>query len=87
MPGRVTQHGKASIDILDAVVPAAACQVRSTVILILGIEGPFGEVVAFSSPIFPGCIAFGTNNPPVLLAEEILHEACHVRPVVAPRCR
>ena len=77
--GRVHAAWRAGIEVLDAVVPAGANEVRASVILIAGLEGPFGEVTAFSSPNFPGCIAFGTNNPPVLLAEEMLHEACHVR--------
>lgn len=46
--------------------------------LITGLNGPRGEIRAFSNPHFPGFVAIGINNPPLILAEQAVHEAMHV---------
>lgn len=52
--------------------------VLQAVDLITGLDGPWGEVRAFSNPQFPGFVAIGVNNPPIVLAEQAVHEAGHV---------
>jgi hypothetical protein len=52
---------------------------RDAVDLCAGLEGPHGEIRAFSNPDVPGLIAIGIRNPPVLLAEQVVHESTHVR--------
>jgi hypothetical protein len=52
---------------------------RDTVDLCAGIEGPYGEIRAFSNADVPGLIVIGIRNPPVLLAEQTIHESTHVR--------
>lgn len=46
--------------------------------LIAGIRGPRGEVRALSNPQFPGFVAIGLDNPPLLIAEQAVHESMHV---------
>lgn len=46
--------------------------------LIAGFHGPHGEIRALSNPQFPGFVAIGVDNPPLILAEQALHEAVHV---------
>lgn len=66
------------IEVLGTVCPRLFGVVNDSVFLFLGINNKWGEIEAFSSPKSPGFIAIGINNPPILLAEEILHEAIHV---------
>ena len=46
--------------------------------IVVGLQGPWGEVRAFSNPAFPGFVAIGVNSPPAILAEQALHESMHV---------
>jgi hypothetical protein len=46
--------------------------------LIAGINGPRGEIRALSNPQFPGFVAIGVDGPPLILAEQAVHEAMHV---------
>jgi hypothetical protein len=46
--------------------------------LIAGLHGPRGEIRALSNPQFPGFAAIGVDNPPLILAEQAVHEAVHV---------
>jgi hypothetical protein len=51
--------------------------VEGCAISVLGLNNRFGEVMAFSDKKLPGFLAFGVNNPPGVLAEELLHESVH----------
>ncbi|MBZ9864233.1 hypothetical protein LB515_02480 [Mesorhizobium sp. CA15] len=46
--------------------------------LIAGLHGPRGEIRALSSLQFPGFAAIGVENPPLILAEQAVHESLHV---------
>ncbi|WJI79375.1 MULTISPECIES: HEXXH motif-containing putative peptide modification protein [unclassified Mesorhizobium] len=46
--------------------------------LIAGLHGPRGEIRSLSSLQFPGFAAIGVENPPLILAEQAVHESAHV---------
>lgn len=46
--------------------------------LVVGLQGPWGEIRALSNPAIPGFVAIGVNSPPAILAEQALHESMHV---------
>jgi hypothetical protein len=46
--------------------------------MVAGLHGPQGEIRSLSNPTIPGFVAIGIDNPPILVAEEVAHEATHV---------
>jgi hypothetical protein len=46
--------------------------------IVVGLQGPWGEIRALSNPAFPGFVAIGVNAPPAILAEQAVHESMHV---------
>ena len=53
-------------------------ELAESVDLIIGINGEWACIQAFSNPYFPGFMAFNVNAPPVILAEQQVHEATHI---------
>lgn len=68
-------RGLALIDRLDA---DGLGQIARGADLICGLRYEWGAIRAFSNPEIPGLIAFNVCAPPVILAEQIVHEASHV---------
>jgi hypothetical protein len=65
--------------VIERLLPGEYELMRDAVDLCAGLEGPHGEIRAFSNPDIPGLIVIGICNPPILLAEQIVHESTHVR--------
>lgn len=51
--------------------------VEDCVLAVLGLNGTFGHIRAFSDARLPGFVAFGVHNPPGVVAEQLLHESVH----------
>ena len=45
--------------------------------LIIGIQGEWACIQAFSNPLFPGFLALNVNAPAVIIAEQQVHEGTH----------
>ena len=65
--------------VIERLLPGEYDLMRDAVDLCAGLEGPHGEIRAFSNPDIPGLIVIGICNPPILLAEQIVHESTHAR--------
>ena len=65
-------------DVLDDLSLRVLLDAINSVDLVAGLNGPHGEIRALSNPNFPGFIAIGVRNPPLILAEQAVHEAMHV---------
>lgn len=64
--------------LLDSGFPEGAERVKASVRFVMGLVGCAGELRGFSSARLPGFVAVGTNVPPLLVAEQLVHEATHV---------
>ena len=63
--------------ILRTLLPQMADLHLANVQYIVGLDGPADEILAGSSPDFPGMVAFNINTEPLIAAEQLLHEAMH----------
>lgn len=70
---------RAALDALDEVHPPSAASVRGALRAVIGVRGPWGVVRGGSTDDYPGLVLISVNNPPAVLAEELLHESIHVR--------
>lgn len=70
---------RTGFDLLVRAFPTGATLVSNELDVAIGIDGPRGETQSFSSQAVPGFVAFAMNNPPSLIAEQLVHEAAHVR--------
>lgn len=51
--------------------------VEDCALAVLGLNGSFGHIKAFSDARLPGFVAFGVHNPPGVISEQLLHESVH----------
>jgi hypothetical protein len=65
-------------DILEEIGLLNLLQIFNAVDLVAGFLGPRGEIRALSNPLFPGFAAIGINAPPLVIAEQAVHESMHV---------
>lgn len=63
--------------VLQSLLPQIADPHLANVQYIVGLNGPADEILAGSSPDFPGMVAFNVNTQPIITAEQVLHEAMH----------
>jgi hypothetical protein len=78
-PGEVAAAWLTARSLIERLVPEELTLIHDAVDLCAGLEGPHGEVRAFSNPDVPGLIVIGVRNQPILLAEQVVHESTHVR--------
>lgn len=78
-PSEVATAWLTARSVIERLLPNEFDLMRDVVDFCAGLEGPHGEIRAFSNPDVPGLIAIGIRNPPVLLAEQVVHESTHVR--------
>lgn len=63
--------------LIARVAPGRLLEIARCADLICGLRGDSNTIQAFSNSNIPGFIAFNVTTPPVLAAEQILHEATH----------
>jgi hypothetical protein len=78
-PSEVATAWLKARSVIERLLPDECELMRDAVDLCAGLDGPHGEIRAFSNPDIPGLIVIGIRNAPVLLAEQVVHESTHIR--------
>jgi hypothetical protein len=61
--------------LIHEIWPSILVMAEATIDFCIGLAGPRGDTRAFSDRDVPGLVAFSVNNPPALLAEQLIYEA------------
>jgi hypothetical protein len=67
-----------ALTLLNKVWPSGSAFVLDVTELCIGLNGPRGQTHSFSNHNVPGLVAIAINNPPALVAEQLVHEAAHL---------
>ena len=78
-PRRTLAAYTQALEILETLLPGSASLVRGQVRFIVGVEGPPNIVVCGSTEDLPGLVYFSLTCAPRVVAEELYHEATHIR--------
>ncbi len=77
-PDVVRERWELGLDLIDRLCPGRLGEMARGADLICGLRYEWSAIRAFSNSRIPGFIAFNVCAPPVILAEQIVHEAAHV---------
>ena len=78
-PSRVVDALESGLALLRDVWPEVYSTVSTVVDLCIGLEGPRGHTRSFSNVNLPGLAIISINNPPALIAEQLVQEATKLK--------